>query len=184
MQFLVITAHNSEYAIHLSPISGYFGLLSELTFHIKRSNSAHKRLRYNFMRNLFTQFNIKHSPMTLIKVDSVGRLHKQQNRKVGSATQPLHPYSVWWEIGGEAEEEKKQARLCWPMCCHPQNHFASSLYFPHRSSQCTLSPEKTETSLILFHNRSLGQFLIFLMIPHHSWDTIFLSLSCSRCCWK
>ena len=41
MQFLVITAHNSEYYPLIPTISSYFGLLSELTFHIKRSNSAH-----------------------------------------------------------------------------------------------------------------------------------------------
>lgn len=41
MQFLVITAHNSEYSPLIPTISSYFGLLSELTFHIKRSNSAH-----------------------------------------------------------------------------------------------------------------------------------------------
>lgn len=39
MQFLVITAHNSEYYPLIPTISSYFGLLSELTFHIKRSNS-------------------------------------------------------------------------------------------------------------------------------------------------
>ena len=81
MQFLVITAHNSEYYPLIPTISSYFGLLSELTFHIKRSNSAHKRLRYNFMHNLFTQFNIKRTVLDFVKVDSVGRLHKQQNRR-------------------------------------------------------------------------------------------------------
>lgn len=41
MQFLVITAQNSECYPLIPTISSYFGLLSELTFHIKRSNSVH-----------------------------------------------------------------------------------------------------------------------------------------------
>lgn len=33
------------------------------------------------MHNLFTQFNIKRRVLDFVKVDSVGRLHKQQNRR-------------------------------------------------------------------------------------------------------
>lgn len=44
------------------------------------------------MHNLFTQFNIKRGVLDFVKVDSVGRLHKQKNRReMRSARQPLHP---------------------------------------------------------------------------------------------
>lgn len=107
MQVLVITAHNSEYYPLIPTISSYFGLLSELTFHIKRSNSAHYRLRHNFMHNLFTQFNIKHTVLDFVKVDSVGRLHKQQHRRndiYNSTSSPILSAKEWWV--GAMEREK------------------------------------------------------------------------------
>lgn len=110
MQFLVITAHNSEYYPLIPTISSYFGLLSELTFHIKRSNSAHKRLRYNFMHNLFTQFNIKRTVLDFVKVDSVGRLHKQQNRRneIYSSTSSPMLSGERWGVG--TREREKEGR--------------------------------------------------------------------------
>lgn len=103
MQFLVITAHNSEYYPLIPTISSYFGLLSELTFHIKRSNSAHQRLRHNFMHNLFTQFNIKRRVLDFVKVDSVGRLHKQQNRRNEICSSTSSPI-----LSGKRREERKK----------------------------------------------------------------------------
>ena len=115
MQFLVITAHNSEYYPLIPTISSYFGLLSELTFHIKRSNSAHKRLRYNFMHNLFTQFNIKRTVLDFVKVDSVGRLHKQQNRRNEIYNSTSSPILSGERLGVGAEEREgctANARMC------------------------------------------------------------------------
>lgn len=115
MQFLVITAHNSEYYPLIPTISSYFGLLSELTFHIKRSNSAHKRLQYNFMHNLFTQFNIKRTVLDFVKVDSVGRLHKQQNRRneiYSSTSSPMLSGERWGVGTREREKEGRTVTGC------------------------------------------------------------------------
>lgn len=112
MQFLVITAHNTEYSPLIPTISSYFGLLSELTFHIKRSNSAHERLRHNFMHNLFTQFNIKRTVLDFVKVDSVGRLHEQPTGK--QSCSPTSSPVLAGETGGAGANrgERKEKAPC------------------------------------------------------------------------
>lgn len=58
------------------------------------------------MHNLFTQFNIKRGVLDFVKVDSVGRLHKQQNRgnEVCASTSSPSP-SKTWEEGMEKAAE-------------------------------------------------------------------------------
>lgn len=147
MQFLVITAHNSEYYPLIPTISSYFGLLSELTFHIKRSNSAHKRLRYNFMHNLFTQFNIKRTVLDFVKVDSVGRLHKQQNRRNEIYNSTSSPILSGERLGLGAEEREKEGKIVIHALSSTES-LARTLYL-HIShlSKVFLKSRKTETSL-------------------------------------
>lgn len=67
------------------------------------------------MHNLFTQFNIKRTVLDFVKVDSVGRLHKQQNRRneiYKSASSPVLSGERWREGGGERAEEGKILIQC------------------------------------------------------------------------
>lgn len=159
MQFLVITAHNSEYYPLIPTISSYFGLLSELTFHIKRSNSAHWRLWHNFMHNLFSQFNIKRTVLDFVKVDSVGRLHKQQNRRneiYNSASSPVPSSERWGGGVGASEKREKRRQDCSTACCHPENCWQAHRIFTPVISQryFFLSPEKWKQAWILFHQQN------------------------------
>lgn len=60
------------------------------------------------MHNLFTQFNIKRTVLDFVKVDSVGRLHEQQNRRneiYNSTSSPVLSGESWW-VGVEEGENK------------------------------------------------------------------------------
>lgn len=55
------------------------------------------------MHNLFTQFNIKRRVLDFVKVDSVGRLHKQQNRRNEICSSTSSPI-----LSGKRREERKK----------------------------------------------------------------------------
>lgn len=55
------------------------------------------------MHNLFTQFNIKRRVLDFVKVDSVGRLHKQQNRRNEICSSTSSPI-----LSGKRREKRKK----------------------------------------------------------------------------
>ena len=64
------------------------------------------------MHNLFTQFNIKRTVLDFVKVDSVGRLHKQQNRRneiYKSTSSPV----LSGERGWEGWQKRAKAGKIW-----------------------------------------------------------------------
>lgn len=62
------------------------------------------------MHNLFTQFNIKRRVLDFVKVDSVGRLHKQQNRRNEICSSTSSPI-----LSGKRREKRKKKT---PTCLH------------------------------------------------------------------
>lgn len=77
------------------------------------------------MHNLFTQFNIKRRVLDFVKVDSVGRLHKQQNRRNEICSSTSSPILSGKRRG---KKGKRNPRHACTMPCNQHNRMQTRCY--------------------------------------------------------